>query len=54
MIVPVAQVADKVELLPAQTAAGLALAAVGAVGNGATVTVSSVAALLPVLLIQTP
>ena len=54
MIVPVAQVADKVELLPTQIEAGLAVAAVGAVGNGATVTITGVAELLQVLFIQTP
>ena len=52
--VPVAQVADKVELLPTQIVAGLAAAAVGAVGNAVTATVTGVVELLQVLLIQTP
>ena len=45
---PVAQVADKVELLPTQIVAGLALAAVGAVGIPIIVTVAGTEALLQV------
>jgi hypothetical protein len=44
--VPVAHVADKPELTPAQIDAGLAVAAVGAAGMGVTVTVTGEARLL--------
>ena len=45
---PVAQVADRFELPPAQIVAGLAVAAVGAVGIPIIVTVAGTEALLQV------
>ena len=51
--VPVAQVADKVELLPTQIVAGLAVADRGSVGKGISVAVAGVVILLQVILIQT-
>lgn len=49
VVVPVAQVAESVELCPKQIVVGLAETAVGAVGVGLTVTIT-----LPEALLQTP
>ena len=54
VIVPVAHVADNVEFPPAQIVAGLAVAAVGAVVNAVTVTVTGVPVLLQVPLTHAP
>ena len=54
VIVPVAHVADNVELPPAHIVAGLAVAAVGAVEMAVTVIVTGFPALLHVPLPQAP
>ena len=54
VIIPVAHVAVKAELAPAQIVAGLAVAAVGAVEMAVTVIVTGFPALLHVPLTQAP